>query len=62
MSLRPPMKYRAANRDFSTGDAVRHTISGEVAVVVERLGRNRLVVSRDDHTTTVWYAMYARTV
>lgn len=44
------------NKDFGTGDCVQHKSSGEVGVVVERLGRNRLVVSLDNHTTTVWYA------
>lgn len=60
-----PVKRNArpeSNRAFSAGDAVQHQVSGEVAVVVERLGRTRLVVSLEDRTTTVWYASNVRTV
>lgn len=48
------------NRHYTSGDAVRHTASGEVAVVVERLGRRRLVVSHENGTTAVWYASVVR--
>lgn len=46
----------AANKTYSAGDVVKHRQSGEVAVVVERLGRTRIVVSKNNKTTVVWYA------
>lgn len=44
------------NKSYSAGDVVKHRQSGEIAVVVERLGRSRIIVSRNDKTTIVWYA------
>lgn len=53
---------RNPNAKFSAGDAVKHGATGEVAVVTERLGRNRIVVSRENRTTAVWYAASAKLV
>lgn len=51
-----------SNRNLSTGDAVQHRTGGTIGVVVERLGRTRIVVSLDNRTTVVWYAGSVRTV
>lgn len=50
------------NKIFSQGDAVQHRASKEVGVVVERLGRTRLVVSLPNQTTIVWYASSANLI
>lgn len=44
-----------ASPDYSQGDAVQHRTTGEVAVVIEQLGRNRILVARGNGTDAVWY-------
>lgn len=50
------------NAQFATGDVVKHKATGECAVVVERLGRNRIVVSGKVNSTAIWYAVNAKIV
>lgn len=51
-------RYRLTRKylDLSVGDAVRHSDSGQVGVIVnERVSATQVQVSLDNGVTTVWY-------
>lgn len=43
-------------RPVHVGDTVQHRVSRETAVVVELVGKTRILVRKTDGSTIVWYA------
>lgn len=49
-------RYATRAETAQPGDAVEHNSSHETGVVIDRLGRTRLVVQTTPGVTVVWYA------